>query len=75
MRLVSFLSDLPIMDDYPSVADGLRAVLDLGRDHGLTAYDAAYLELAIRTGLPLATLDQTLGKAARDTGVRLYQRN
>ena len=43
----------------------------LARAHGLTAYDAAYLELALRTGLPLATLDTRLGSAARVAGIKL----
>ena len=37
---------------------------DLAERHRLTAYDAAYLELAIRSGLPLATLDDALRRAA-----------
>ena len=43
--------------------------LDLARAHRLTAYDAAYLELALRLDLPLATLDQALLAAAVATGV------
>ena len=39
------------------------------RQQGLTAYDAAYLELALRRGLPLATLDNQLKKAAKDLGI------
>jgi len=39
----------------------------------LTAYDAAYLELAKRTGLPLATLDDDLRKAARAEGTALAE--
>lgn len=46
-------------------------VLQLAEKHRLTAYDASYLELAMRLGLPLATLDAALVKAARATGVRL----
>ena len=41
--------------------------------YGLTVYDAAYLELAIREGLPLATLDHDLRKAARASGVPLVE--
>lgn len=42
----------------------------LARRHGLTIYDALYLDLAMRRGLPLATYDRALAKAARDEGVR-----
>jgi predicted nucleic acid-binding protein len=72
-RLASFLSDLPIHDDSESALRGLSRVLDLGRDHHLTAYDAAYLELALRLGLPLATLDQQLCRAAREVDVPLLE--
>ena len=41
--------------------------LELARRHGLTAYDAAYLRLAIELGAPLATFDRMLGKVACDT--------
>ena len=41
--------------------------------HGLTAYDAAYLELAMREGLPIATLDQQLREAAARVGVPEFQ--
>ena len=44
-------------------------ILDLARRHDLTAYDAAYLDLALCMGLPLATLDRNLSKAARASGV------
>jgi predicted nucleic acid-binding protein len=46
-------------------------VLTLARRHRLTVYDAAYLELAVREALPLATLDETLASAARAEGVSL----
>jgi predicted nucleic acid-binding protein len=44
-------------------------VLTLARRHRLTVYDAAYLELAVREALPLATLDEALAGAARAEGV------
>jgi predicted nucleic acid-binding protein len=51
-----------------------NAVLRLARAHRLSVYDAAYLELAQREGLPLATLDDDLGKAAVTEGVSLVSR-
>jgi predicted nucleic acid-binding protein len=45
------------------------AVMALARRHRLTVYDAAYLELALRERLPLATLDASLAAAAREEGV------
>jgi len=59
---------------------GLRAKLHaddggfrLADRHGLTVYDAAYLDLALREGLPLASLDKALCKAAENSGVALFQ--
>ena len=62
------LNALPIDIDPPSAERTLGLVLDLALAHGLTAYDATYLELAIRMGLPLATLDRDLRTAARAEG-------
>lgn len=44
---------------------------DLALEHGLTVYDAAYLELVVRKQLPLASRDGDLNKAAKRCGVRL----
>lgn len=61
----SFLGELvrlPVaIDQSPDEA----AVMSLARRHRLTVYDAAYLELALRTASPLATLDRALAEAAR----------
>ena len=66
--LVRELDGFPIETDRaPSSQD----VLDLARVHRLTAYDAAYLELARRRGVPLATLDDRLAHAATAAGVPL----
>ncbi len=51
-----------------------RNVLDLARRHNLTAYDAAYLEVAGRLRLPLATLDRRLQAAAAAEGAALLER-
>lgn len=60
-----------------TVDDGLgyafNRVIDLGEQYRLTAYDAAYLELAIRKELPLASLDQDLTRAALASGVKLIK--
>jgi len=45
--------------------------MGLGEAYGLTAYDAAYLELALRRGLPLASQDVALRKAGQKAGCRL----
>ena len=48
-----------------------KAVLALSEKHGLSVYDAAYLELAFRRQLPLATLDTDLHNAAQVEGAAL----
>jgi predicted nucleic acid-binding protein len=47
--------------------------VNLARSHNLSAYDACYLELALRLGLPLATLDTKLKATATTAGVAFYQ--
>jgi predicted nucleic acid-binding protein len=49
----------------------LTTVLNLARSKALSAYDASYLELATRRGVPLATKDDALAKAAQRMGVTL----
>jgi predicted nucleic acid-binding protein len=49
------------------------SVFSLADRHGLTVYDAAYLDLALREGLPLASLDHALCKAAVNSGVAMFQ--
>ena len=46
--------------------------MSLAREHGLSVYDAAYLKLAMRRGLPVATLDEKVKTAAATVGVPLY---
>ena len=70
-RFVTLLEGLAPAVDRHTAAQALGETLSLARKHRLSAYDAAYLELAMREGLPLATLDQDLKKAARTAGVSL----
>jgi predicted nucleic acid-binding protein len=66
--ILAHLDHLPIRIDREP--DG-GTILTLARAHRLTFYDAAYLELALRAGAPLATLDRALAAAARAAGVPL----
>ena len=68
---VAMIEELPIVADQATGARALHATMSLAREHELTAYDAAYLELAMRLGLPLATGDRKLRTAARRVGVAL----
>ena len=61
---VAMIEELPIASDPATGARALHETMSLAREHRLTAYDAAYLELAMRLGLSLATGDRSLGAAA-----------
>ena len=65
------LAALPIEVDGETASHAWKAILDLGDAHRLTAYDAAYLELAARRSVPLATFDRELARAARAVGIKV----
>jgi len=67
------LANLPITADDLSLDLALGSILSLARSQNLSAYDASYLELAMREGLPLATVDSDLRTAALAAGVPLAQ--
>lgn len=73
-RFITLFARLNIVTDQATAARALGDTLQLARRYKLSAYDAAYLELALRTGLPLATLDADLAKAASATGVAIWGR-
>lgn len=66
---IELLAAMDIAVDGHGTRRALTAILPLARQYGLTVYDAAYLELAMRLSLPLATLDTALAAAARAAGV------
>jgi predicted nucleic acid-binding protein len=70
---LEMLAGMAIESDAATFANALSSTLQLARRYGLSAYDASYLELALRAGLPLATLDGGLIKAARKAGVGLLR--
>jgi predicted nucleic acid-binding protein len=65
------LGQLSIALDRRKIQDVFSLVLEAARRYRLSAYDASYLELAMREALPLATGDGALRNAARAAGVRL----
>ena len=71
-KWLRYLSALQIAVDPETPFRAFDHILNLARPQKLTTYDAAYLELAVRRGLPLGTLDRDLEKAARAVGVTIY---
>lgn len=67
-----YLHDLNIeVDDY-LIKKPIEIILELAHQNHLTAYDATYLELALRKNLPIATLDVDLKKAAKQADISLF---
>jgi predicted nucleic acid-binding protein len=71
-RFFVLLEALPIVLDGEAGNRAFADIVQLARNYQLSAYDAAYLELAIRRGLPLACLDDKLKTAAAAAGVVLF---
>ena len=69
---LEMLEDVDIEADSATFAHALSDTLQLARRYKLSSYDASYLELALRLGLPLATLDDGLQKAAKKAGVKRF---
>ena len=72
LRFITLLESLSVLQDIQPASDHVNNVLPLAREYSLSAYDAAYLELSIRNGAPLATLDDRLEKAAKQAGVAIF---
>jgi predicted nucleic acid-binding protein len=74
-EFLTLLDKLSIELDTETGRYAANAAIALGRKHRLTSYDAAYLALAMRRGMALATLDRDLRKAAGAEGVPVLPRN
>ena len=68
-KRLKLLSKLPIKTDNETHLRAFSDIVHLAEETGLTSYDAAYLELASRRGLFLATSDKSLHKAAKVLGI------
>jgi predicted nucleic acid-binding protein len=72
-QLVDLYGRLPLRTDALFAGAAFQRYTELSAGRGLSSYDSAYLELAARRGLGLATLDTRLAKAARKIGVGVWQ--
>ena len=72
-EFIALLETLDVVVDEETPSRALGRVLDLARAESLTAYDAAYLELAMRLGVPLASKDGNLCNAAERLGVSVIR--
>jgi predicted nucleic acid-binding protein len=68
IAFIGLLDDMGISVDTSTAERALKDTLQLARRYQLSSYDASYLELALREGLPLATLDADLQNAMLQTG-------
>jgi predicted nucleic acid-binding protein len=70
-QFIALIDGLPILIDERTPNIALSSVLELSRRERLSTYDASYLELAMRRGVPLATKDDDLARPADRVGVTL----
>ena len=69
VRFMTLLSQLPIIVEYERTGTVMNDLLVLARANNLSSYDASYLDLSMRRGLPIATMDTRLIKAAKKSNV------
>jgi predicted nucleic acid-binding protein len=71
-RFHKLIRSLPIEIDEAAMGGAFDTVLPIARQHALSVYDACYVELALRMGCALATMDDRLRRAVSSVGVNLY---
>jgi predicted nucleic acid-binding protein len=72
VRFITLLSQLPIIVAHEGPQRMMKDVLALARSNNLSSYDASYLDLSMRKGIPIATLDNSLIEAAKKTNVPIF---
>lgn len=72
VRYITLLSQLPIIVEHERTERIMKELLALARTHHLSSYDAYYLDLAMRKGFPIATLDTRLIEAAKRIDVPIF---
>lgn len=73
VRFITLLSQLPIVVEYERPEQTMTDLLSLARVNNLSSYDATYMDLAMRKGVPMATLDKNLIKAAKAVNIKILQ--
>jgi predicted nucleic acid-binding protein len=71
-RFTRLLESLPIRITDPQLNSLWSNAVVVAREHRLSVYDGTYLDLAMREGMPLATRDKALRKAAKKLGIEIY---
>jgi len=71
-RFIDLIKDLRVIEDGQPFADTVSNVLPLAREYDLSAYDAAYLDVAVRHEIPLATFDRALQRACILAGIKIF---
>jgi predicted nucleic acid-binding protein len=71
VRFITLLSQLPIIVEYERPERMMADLLALARANNLSSYDASYLDLSMRKGIPIATLDTRLIEAAKMANVSM----
>ncbi len=74
-RFIALLSELPIIIEQEAPERMIKEILAVAREHKLSSYDASYLDLAMKKGLPIATLDKNLLAAAKRSQVPIIKGN
>ncbi|WP_339057044.1 type II toxin-antitoxin system VapC family toxin [Candidatus Regiella endosymbiont of Tuberolachnus salignus] len=72
-EFIHTLQKMHIKVDPATCLYAMGNTLQLARNYNLSAYDASYLELSLREGWPIATLDEALQKAAKKAGAKLFK--
>ncbi len=72
VRFITLLSQLPIVVEHDQTERIMKDLLPLARTNSLSSYDACYLDLSMRKGISIATLDTQLKKAAQKTDVSIF---
>lgn len=73
VRFLALLGNLPITVEQETPERMLKEIISLAREHALSTYYAFYLDLAMRLGLPLATLDASLATAAKKCKIPAFE--
>ncbi|MHB1606665.1 MAG: type II toxin-antitoxin system VapC family toxin [Leptospirales bacterium] len=71
-RFLALVNNLPITVEQESPERMLKEIVSLARENGLSTYDASYLDLAMRLGLPISTKDASLLKVAKKCQVPFF---